>query len=161
MLVNTVELMSRPILLATVAATLTLGLVGVVSARPQLHTESIGWIGPNDITCEATSDHTCFVRDDLDFAYTSTKWQPYEYSGHPDPDAKPLYRVKGGTELVILDSRGSDLAYDPGHAKGDVEVAIVIPADWGKDGELHPIKKCHLKTQGKSVPIVSLACGGK
>ena len=139
---------------------IALSMLSPAIARPQLHTASIGWISPKDITCEPTSDHTCFVREDLDFAYTSTKWKPYEYSGTPDPEAKPLYRVKAGTELLILDSRGSDLFYDAGHAKGDVEVAIVIPADWGKDDELHPIRKCQLKTHGSFPQIVSLSCGG-
>jgi len=147
-----------------VLAAIMLGIASATpaTARPQLHTPSIGWISPNDIKCEPTSDHTCVVRKDIGFAYTSTKWQPYEFSGTPDPESKPLYRVNGGTVLVILDSKGSDLfsttAYD---AKGDVEVAIVIPADWGKDNELHPIRKCGLKKQGKSPPIVSLSCGKK
>ena len=146
---------------AVAAIMLIIASATPAAARPQLHTPSIGWISPNDIICADTSDHTCIVRKDIGFAYTSTKWQPYEYSGTPDPEAKPLYRVNGGTVLIVLDYRGSQLS-DPAYdAKGDVEVAIVIPAEWGKDNELQPIRKCGLKTRGKFPPIVSLSCGGR
>ena len=127
-------------------------LITVTSARPQLYTQSIGWINPSDIECEATSDHMCVVKEFKDFAVTFT-------------DAvsdKKRYRVHGGTELVILDDRGNDLFYHSDESKVRVEVAIVIPADWdqrpGHEGRLRPDKPCHLNKIGNYPSIVSLSC---
>jgi hypothetical protein len=137
----------RTLLLGTLAAATLLATVPAM-ARPQLHTASIGWMEPGDLTCEPTSDHTCTVNKPM--AWTLAE---------PLTD-KNKYRVRGGTELVILNDGGNDLFYhtDDKADAGNVEVAIVIPADWGKDHELHPLKSCHLKTSGKFPPIVSLAC---
>jgi hypothetical protein len=113
--------------------------VSVASARPQLHTESIGWIEKSDIYCEQTSDHICVVKTSL--AYT---W------AEPATDEEK-YKVRSGTELIILDEQ-NDRA----------EVAIVIPGDWdqreGHEGELRPYAPCHLKKTGKTPQVVSLSC---
>jgi hypothetical protein len=41
---------------------LLLAGISVAFARPQLHTESIGWVEKSDIYCEQTSDHICVVK---------------------------------------------------------------------------------------------------
>lgn len=111
----------------------------MASARPQLHTDSIGWIEKSDIYCEETSDHICVVTKSL--AYT---W------AEPATDEEK-YTVRAGTELVILDERNDQ-----------AEVAIVIPGDWdqrkGYEGELRPYAPCHLKKAGKPPQVVSLSC---
>ena len=163
----------KKLLLATA---IVLGLATSASSRPQLHTQSIGWIDVSDITCDPTSDHTCVVKD-----------SPC-YEGHYRPDQKlrpcmPLmftyadptrdhkkYQVHLGTELIILNDRGNDLFYHPAEAKGRVEVAIVIPSDWDQrpehESQLRPDKNCRLKTTSGAIdgslssdtPFVSLSC---
>jgi hypothetical protein len=127
---------TRKILLAAVAA-LALA-TGPTLARPQLATASIGWIELEYITCEATSDHVCTVNEDLVWTTAAASMTD-----------ENKYRVRKGTELVILDDGGNDLFYHADEAKGRVEVAIVIPADWDRHGNLQPTKKCHLKKSGK------------
>jgi hypothetical protein len=128
-------------------------------ARPQLHTQSIGWINPSDISCEQTSDHTCVVTNgcgDCD---------PYAFTWIAQHVDQQKYRVSAGTKLVIInegkenkptsrdDDSGSWWSYD-----NRIEVAIVIPADWGANGLLRPKRTCQLITHGKAPPIVSLSC---
>jgi hypothetical protein len=110
---NRGEMGMRKCLLAIVA-TLVLSITSA-HARPQLHTQSIGWINPADLQCEATSDHICAVKADS----TSTALT----FASPTSD-KSKYRVLDRTELVILDDRGNDLFYHKDKSKGRVEVAI-------------------------------------
>lgn len=127
-------------------------------ARPQLHTESIGWINPSDIECEATSDHIC-VGKEFACGYCAT----FAFTFTDPVSGSENYQVHGGTLQVILDDRGNDLFYHSEKSKGRVEVAIVIPSDWddrrGHEAELRPDKPCRLKTSGNVPPIVSLSCG--
>jgi hypothetical protein len=124
-------------------------------ARPQLHTQSIGWINPTDISCEQTSDHICVVTKGL-----ALTWDGQH--GH-----KQKYQVMGDTELVIInEGRGNKVQSDINADGNDVwtynyrvEVAIVVPADWDDHGRLRPDQPCHLTTQGKNPSIVSLTCG--
>jgi uncharacterized protein YecT (DUF1311 family) len=121
-------------------------------ARPQLHTASVGWINPGSIFCEVTSDHICTVKNvpSVPLANTFT-------SQHGD---QIKYQVPAGTDLVIV-NQGDKNEPSVNDEKNEyvfptrVEVAIVIPADWGKDGNLHPLKPCNLSYKGN---IVSLAC---
>jgi hypothetical protein len=134
--------------------------VTAAQARPQIWTSSIGWIDPSDIECIATSDHTCTVKDFSDrepLAYVHANQSGHSYR----------YRIRAGTEIkVINDGINNEPTFESqnneNHWKKRVEVAIVIPSDWGKDGEIHPITPCHLITSkvGKAAPpIVELRCG--
>jgi hypothetical protein len=144
----------KKLFLATAAAVLCLPAPAL--ARPQLHTQSIGWINPTDIRCEQTSDHTCVVTDDLAF----TREGQHSH--------KQKYRVMAGTMLVIINKGQNNEAADRGENENvyiynkPVEVAIVIPADWDDrpehKGYLRPDKPCRLMTHGKFPPIVSLSC---
>jgi hypothetical protein len=127
-----------------------LAIPSMANARPQLHTASIGWINPGSVACEANTDHICTVKSQSN-TFTS------QQSG------QTKYQVSAGTELVVVNwGRGND------HVTIDaentyvffkrVEVAIVIPADWGEDGNLHPTDPCHLSFKNKAV---SLMCDGK
>ena len=70
------------------------------------------------------------------------------------------YQVPAGTDLVIV-NQGAKNEPSVNNEKNEyvfrtrVEVAIVIPADWGQDGNLHPLEPCNLFYKGK---IVSLVC---
>jgi hypothetical protein len=136
-------------------------LTATAFARPQLFTPSIGWIEPGAIICEETSDHICVVTET---SYADT----FETSATD----QVKYRVRAGTELKTLnfikqDKEGIEVREAAGHMFYDirnrVEVAIIIPADWdtrpGHEGALRPLKRCHLKTEGKYPAIVSLSCG--
>jgi hypothetical protein len=127
----------------------------------------------SDITCEPTSDHTCVVKALLAFTYTDPATTIQLNENGVDADQLAKYQVRGQTELIVLDDRGNDLFYHPEEAKGRVEVAIVIPADWdkrpGHEGKLRPDKPCHLQTTSGAIdgsmssktPFVSLVCKGK
>jgi hypothetical protein len=125
-----------------VAFALVLGLASAAHARPQIWTQSIGWIDPSDIECISTSDHTCTVKDFSDrepLAYIHTSQSGNSYR----------YRIRAGTEIkVINDGINNEPTFDSRNNESywtkRVEIAIVIPSDWGKDGEIHPIKPCHL-----------------
>ena len=127
-------------------------MVSSAIARPQLHTASIGWINPGSIFCEVTSDHICTVKNvpGVPLANTFT-------SQHSD---QIKYQVPAGTDLVIV-NQGAKNEPSVNNEKNEyvfrtrVEVAIVIPADWGQDGNLHPLEPCNLFYKGK---IVSLVC---
>jgi hypothetical protein len=127
-------------------------------ARPQLYTQSIGWINPSDIDCPITSDHKCVVTKQ-GLAYT---WETQRGMVHK-------YRVEAGTELIILDEgQDNEGRYPKDYDKGGgysgyvhdkrVEVAIVIPSDWdSKNEELVPdLPGCHLIKYGNSPQIVML-----
>ena len=89
------------------------------------------------------------------------------------PDASAVivaYRERGGcdllsgTELVVVnwgcnDAPAVQVSDENEYVFSDrVEVAaIVTPADWGRDGKLHPLAPCHLSSKGK---VVGLACKG-
>ena len=103
-------------------------------ARPQLHTNSIGWIDRSSISCEETSDHICTVKKNA-------------YTFFEQNENRKKYAVPAGTELVIR-SEGSKR----------VDVGIVIPADWDKDGNLRPNRPCQLSRQGPYPQVVKLAC---
>jgi hypothetical protein len=146
-------------LLVTTAASLC--LTTTAFARPQLFTQSIGWIEPSEIICEETSDHICVVTE-----------TPYARTFKSPATDEVKYRVRAGTELKTLnfikeDKEGIEVKETASHRFYDihnrVEVAIIIPADWdtrpGQEGVLRPLKPCHLKTEGKYPAIVSLSCG--
>lgn len=125
----------KAIILKQILLPLILGLVTFSAfARPQLQTSSIGWIDRNSIFCEETSDHTCRV-----------KQKTHTFVGQNANTKK--YTVPAGTELVIR-NEGSKRA----------NVGIVIPADWRKDGNLHPNRPCQLSRTGQFPQVVKLAC---
>jgi len=148
------------------AAIVFLGLATVTHARPQILTNSTGWIDPSDVECPETSDHTCTVKDlsdrePLAYVYTNQSGNSFRY------------RIRAGTEIkVVNDGIHNEPTFDSqsneNHWTKRVEIAIVIPSDWGKDGEIHPIKPCRLVTfkaektyKGlPAPPIVELRCGG-
>jgi hypothetical protein len=123
-------------------------------ARPQLHTASIGWIDPGTISCEATSDHICTVKNVPNVPLANT------FIGQRGDQIK--YQVPAGTDLAIL-NQGDKNEPSVDDATNEyvfpkrVEVAIVIPADWGKDGNLHPLKPCQLSRDGfnRKRPVAS------
>jgi hypothetical protein len=121
------------------AAALFAALVAPAHARPQLHTQPIGWIDADDISCEQTSDHTCVVIEQCDVHECYKSAPTWEAADSP----RLKLRVKVGTELVVL-----------GEANNRAEVAIVIPADWQDDGTLRPIKPCRLATQDQLAFLV-------
>jgi hypothetical protein len=135
-----------------VALAIALSIAAPAAARPQLHTQSIGWIDPTDISCEQTSDHTCVVTkgcgDCAPMAYT---WQD-------QVGDRAKYQVKAGTELVIVNEGHDNDAELDNQAnvythRERVEVAIVIPADWDSAGQLRANQPCHLMLRGKSRPV--------
>jgi hypothetical protein len=130
-------------------------------ARPQLHTQSIGWIDPTDISCEQTSDHTCSVIKGCGDC------SPLAFTWEGQHGQKQKYRIMTGTELVIINEGQANKVQSDTNADDDdvwtynnrVEVAIVVPADWDDHGHLRPDQPCHLTTHGKHPSIVSLTCG--
>jgi hypothetical protein len=77
------------------AAIVFLGLATVTHARPQIWTNSIGWIDPSDIECPETSDHTCTVKDlsdrePLAYVYTNQSGNSFRY------------RIRAGTEIKVV-----------------------------------------------------------
>jgi hypothetical protein len=112
-------------------------------ARPQLHTQSIGWIAKDNIDCPQMSDHICVVKPGLVVSTRVSRFSDEE-----------KYRVREGTLLVILSGEEDDDDW--------AEVAIVIPGDWdqrkGHEGELRPYAPCRLKKTGKTPQIISLSC---
>lgn len=81
--------------------TVFMGLVFVsvpASARPQLHTQSIGWIDVSDITCEPTSDHTCVVKQPAPaFTYPNPATTIRLNANGVDADQRRKYQVISGT----------------------------------------------------------------
>jgi hypothetical protein len=139
-------------LLSLTSAVITgLALTTGATARPQIWTNPIGWIDPSDIECPSTSDHTCTVKnsvtDSLACVYAD------------QAGSSPRYRIRAGTEIKVInngnnidsrfDSRSNEYHWEKG-----VEIAIVIPSDWGKDHKIHPIMPCHLVSSTGSRPIV-------
>jgi hypothetical protein len=141
-------------ILAGVAITAALTVPAI--ARPQLHTQSIGWIDPTDISCEQTSDHTCIVTEGCGDC------SPLAYTWQEQHGERQKYQVRTGTELVVVNEGKNNEAESDDQRnvwmyRERVEVAIVIPADW-HDGSLRPDKFCHLAARGKFSQIVSMLC---
>jgi hypothetical protein len=144
------------VLLAGVAALSVLS-ASAAHARPQLHTPAIGWIDPGDIRCFATSDHICEVTmgcgDCSAFAFI---WAD-EHS------MRRKYRIVAKTPLVVLDEGKGNTTTNEDDQGGftyvkRVKVALVIDADWN-NGHLVPTNSgCHLATEGKFPPIISVEC---
>jgi hypothetical protein len=82
--------------------TALLCLTATAFARPQLHTESIGWINPNDIFCAQTSDHTCVVINRCGDCSS-----PLAFTWEGQLSRKQKYRVAAGTTLDII-NEGQD-----------------------------------------------------
>jgi hypothetical protein len=74
-----------------IALAIALAIAAPAAARPQLYTQSIGWINPSDIDCPITSDHKCVVTK-KGFAFT---WEGQRGMVHK-------YRVETGLLLLFL-----------------------------------------------------------
>jgi hypothetical protein len=126
-------------------------------ARPQLSTPAIGWLDPSDIRCYATSDHMCEVTEGCgDCSVFAFVWADQH-------SVRQKYRIAAKTPLVIV-SEGKDNKSTDDDGQGftyekRVQVAIVMDSDWDGNGHVVPSSPgCHLTTEGKFPPIVSVAC---
>ena len=143
-------------LLAT-AAVMMVATTLSVCARLQLSTPAIGWLDPSDIRCFHTSDHTCVVTEGCgDCSAFAFVWAD-QYS------MRQKYRIVAKTPILVMDEgkdnketedTGDGFTYDK-----RVKVALVIDSDWDDNGHVVPTAPgCHLATEGKFPPIVSVAC---
>ena len=101
---------------------------------------------------EQTSDHICRVRK-----------RPFSYTFVDNKKDQKKYKVPAGTELVVLNEgrRNQPVSNDKTNEwvySKRVEVGIVIPADWDKDGNLRPNKPCQLSRTGPFPQVVKLEC---